>query len=60
MIDGADLALDAIEREPVDKKHRPIKDVLLNSVSASGHSETSFCVHRDSMSQDGALSEQWL
>ncbi|KAL5486043.1 CYP10 [Sanghuangporus weigelae] len=33
VIDGADSTLDAIEREPVDGKHRPLKEVLLNSVT---------------------------
>ena len=29
VIDGVDTTLDAIEREPVDKKNRPIKEVRL-------------------------------
>ncbi|EJD06517.1 cyclophilin-like protein [Fomitiporia mediterranea MF3/22] len=33
VIDGADSTLDAIEREQVDGKYRPIKDVLLNDVT---------------------------
>ncbi|KAL5526549.1 CYP10 [Sanghuangporus sanghuang] len=33
VIDGADSTLDAIEREPVDGKHRPLKEILLNSVT---------------------------
>ena len=32
VIDGADSTLDAIEREQVDGKHRPLKEVLLNNV----------------------------
>ena len=33
VIDDADGALDAMEREPVTKKNRPIKDIVLTHVS---------------------------
>ena len=36
VIDGADSTLEAIEREPVSKKNRPIKDIVLTHVGVSG------------------------
>jgi len=33
VIDGVDTTLDAIEREPVDRKNRPIKEVTLEKIT---------------------------
>ncbi|KLO17428.1 peptidyl-prolyl cis-trans isomerase-like 3 [Schizopora paradoxa] len=33
VIDGVDTTLDAIEREPVDKKNRPLKEVRLEKIT---------------------------
>lgn len=33
VIDGADTTLDAIEKVPVDEKHRPIQDVRIRKVT---------------------------
>lgn len=33
VIDGADSTLDAIEKIPVDEKHRPIQEVRIRSVT---------------------------
>lgn len=35
VIDGVDTTLDAIEREPVDRKNRPLKEVRLEKVRTS-------------------------
>jgi peptidyl-prolyl cis-trans isomerase-like 3 len=33
VIDGVDTTLDALEKVPVDEKHRPIKDIRIRSVT---------------------------